>query len=295
MKIQKAIFSVSEPPAYSSYWNMQSQLYKEGLGIEPICLLFGKKANTDMSEEFGKVIEMETIVNLPWLVQMTWSKFDFTRTEPETTWIVGDIDLLPLNRSHFVDNISGVPDDYYLNLNSEAIALSRTGRSDGFLTIGSERHGKDGGFTGCDLPAHYHVAKGKFFEQLYFPGRSFYETVNHLVTSRRYGFGAIHYNWPEEKRKNDPYNWYWCAEENYTSELLWNAIKSGRIKYKGFGYCNQSERINSTWNTDRMDYDYNPLRVSDKKIVDIHCHAVRPYYRQAAALEKIIKLSGLLV
>jgi hypothetical protein len=98
MKIQKAIFSVTEPPNYSSYWNIQSKLYKEGLGIEPVCLLFVKKSNTYMTEEYGKIIEMPIIEDIPWVIQMTMSKFYHTTTESETTWIIGDMDLLPLQK-----------------------------------------------------------------------------------------------------------------------------------------------------------------------------------------------------
>ena len=41
MKIDKVIFSTSDQ--YSPFWNIQSKIYKEALGIEPVCLLFGKK------------------------------------------------------------------------------------------------------------------------------------------------------------------------------------------------------------------------------------------------------------
>jgi hypothetical protein len=41
MKIQKAIFSSSEE--YSDFWDTQLRVFKEALGIEPVCLLFGKK------------------------------------------------------------------------------------------------------------------------------------------------------------------------------------------------------------------------------------------------------------
>lgn len=291
MKIDKVIFSCSEPPAYSSYWNTQSRLYREGLGIEPICLLHGKKDKTDMREDFGRVIEMETIPGLPWAVQMVWSKFDFTRTEPETTWMIGDIDLLPLSSRHFTENIASVPDDWYLNLNAGGISIPRMGRPDGFLSCGSERHGKDGGFIGSDLPAHYHVSKGKNFERLYFAGKTFQQTVEHIVHSGRYGMGILN-NYPVTEKENNPYWYYWVAEENYTSEVLWNAIKAGQINYHGFHYCNANERL-WTWDKTRNDYVYDPGRVASRAIVDIHCCAVRPYALQAEALERIIALTGL--
>lgn len=291
MKINKIIFSCSEPPAYSSYWNMHSKLWKVGFGIEPICLLFGKKANTDMSEEYGKVIEREIIPDLPWAIQMTWSKFDFPRTEPDTTWMIGDIDLLPLQKQHF-DKVSAVPDDHYACLNGSGIGIPRCGRVDAFEALGSQRHGKDGGFIGCDIPAHYHVAKGRTFQKLYYGDRSFEDTVRHIVNSDRYGLGVMD-NYPKENIKTQTYWYYWCAEENYSSERLYNAMRAREVVYHNIPYSNKNERI-WVWNKERRDYEYDPTRVHNKQIVDIHCCQVRPYADQAVALERLVELSGLL-
>ena len=67
-----------------------------GLGIEPICLLWGRKENTNMHEKYGKIREMEFIPYIPKVIQITWSKFHFVREEPETTWLIGDIDQIAL-------------------------------------------------------------------------------------------------------------------------------------------------------------------------------------------------------
>ena len=71
MKIDKVIFSTSEE--YSKFWNIQSKIYKEVLDIEPICILYGEKKNTDMTEEYGKVIERDFDPTLPKVLQITWS------------------------------------------------------------------------------------------------------------------------------------------------------------------------------------------------------------------------------
>jgi hypothetical protein len=290
MTIQKIVFSCSEPPAYSSYWNMQSRLWRT-IGIEPVCLLYGKRANTDMTEDHGTVIEMPTLPDLPWSLQMVWSKFNHTRSEPDTTWVIGDIDLLPLQRKHFTDRIAGIPETDYACLNGAGISAPRIGMVDGFEKRGSERHGKDRGFIGADIPAHYHVAKGYQFERLYFAGRSFEESVRGIVESDRYGLGPMN-DYPLEKRTAEPYWWYWCAEEGYTSYTLWNAMRAGKVTYHSVTYNNTTERI-SGWDKHRNDYPYKPDDLRAGKIVDIHCHAMRPYATQAEQLERILELSGL--
>lgn len=290
MKIDKIVFSCSEPPAYSSFWNRQSWLWKTKLGIEPICLLYGKRSQTDMSEEHGRVIEMQTIEGLPWSFQMVWSKFDFTRSEPDTTWIIGDVDLLPLQRRHFTDRIVAIPDNAYACLNAAGISNPRIGMDDGFERLGSERHGKDGGFIGSDIPAHYHVAKGALFERLYFDGRTFEESVRELVESNRWGMGVLN-NYGDEKRRTDPYWYYWCGEENFTSYTLWNAMRAGEVAYYPVTYHNTIERI-LAWDKERADYRYDSALVRAGRVVDIHCCQARPYAVQAEALERIIALSG---
>ena len=292
MKIDKVIFSVSEPPAYSSYWNIQSKLYKKALGIEPICLLFGKKSNTDMSEEYGKVIEREIIPDLPWVPQMTWSKFDYCRHEPDTTWMVGDIDLLPLSKHHFTTNIAHISDDDYAHLNAAGISAPRVGITDGFLKLGSECHGKAGGFIGSDLPGHYHVAKGRTFQKLYGQGMTFEETVRHIVDSDRYGMGVM-CNYGKECKQTQSYWYYWLAEENYSSELLWNAIESKNIKYHGLTYHNELNRV-WKWNKESQNYQYDPNLAKKGHYVDIHCCQVRPYGLQANALEQLLNYTGML-
>jgi hypothetical protein len=300
MRIQKAIFSVTEPDIYSSYWNTQARLYKQGLGIEPICLLYGKKANTNMTEEHGKIIEKELIPDVPWAIQLTMSKFYHTITEPETVWITGDMDLLPLQKHHFTSKIEPYPDDHYLCLNNAGIGLPRCGRADAFRTFGSEVHGRREGRVGCDIPAHYHVAKGKLFNKLFFQDRSFEDIVRYIYKADIYGMGA-HSGWPIEKKTEilPPFQgcgqfwWYWLAEENYTSECLTNAIRNNQVFYDGINYDNNRERI-WQWDKPANNYTYNELHLRRKEIVDIHCCQVRPYAPQAHALQRIIEISGIL-
>jgi hypothetical protein len=290
VKIDKIVFSCSEPPAYSSYWNTNSRLWRQ-IGIEPVCLLFGKRANTDMREDHGTVIEMPIIEGLPWALQMVWSKFNHTRSEPDTTWIIGDIDLLPLQRYHFTDRIARIPDEDYACLNSSGISSPRIGMVDGFERRGSERHGKDKGFIGADLPAHYHVAKGSMFEGLYFCGASFEDSLKMFVESDRYGLGPMN-DYPEHKRTDEPYWWYWCAEEGYTSYTLFNAMRSGQVTFHGIAYNNTTERVNA-WDKGKNDYAYNAENVRAGKVVDVHCCWVRPYAGQADQLERLLSLAGM--
>lgn len=287
MKIEKVLFACSASTEYSPFWNLQARIFKEFLGIEPVCLLFGKKSDTGMREDHGKIIEMETDPSLPWGLQLVWSKFDYPIREPDTTWLIGDVDLLPLQREHFIDKLESIADDTYVHLNSGGISQPRLGCLDGFIRAGPERLAKDRGISGgADVPGHYHVAKGSMFS-VFTQGRPFIEQVRHIVDTDRYGIGVMA-NQPKEQRQTNPYWYYWCAEENYSSELMWNAIHAGTLKFLPIYYnnANGTDRINRDVFT--TDYDYSPDKATAKGFIDIHC--ARPYERQHEPLARILKL-----
>lgn len=290
MKIDKIVFSCSEE--FSPFWNVQAPLWAS-MGIKPVCLLFGKKANTTMSEAHGEVIELEYDQSLPWVVQLTWAKFAHPTSEPETTWMIGDIDLVPLQKFYFTRNLEHVDPGHYVHLNAGAIGAQRLGRLDGFEACGSQRVCMDRrSGPGADVPGHYHVAKGKLFE-IMTHGAPFIDQVRLIVESGRYGLGPYGCDWIQQDRDKGFHarEWYWCAEEAYSSEQLFLAIEQGKVKYAPCRYDNGNggQRIDrSGWNG--TDYHgFSMEAVSAGRYVDIHC--ARPYAAQEAALARILDAS----
>lgn len=263
MKIEKVLFSTSEE--YSGFWNIQSEVFKKGLGIEPVCLLFGKIKNTDMHEKFGKVIEMDFIEDLPKILQITWSKFDFPKTEPETTWLMGDIDMIPLTKKWFLhEELQKVPDDTYVHMDAGGCAH--------VMDLPLDTWYRSGGLTmgGSDLPAHYHVAKGRIYEKAYDLHRSFEEQIETIVFSKKYGMGAMsNWDWSHVEEK-----YYWIAEENYSSELLWQKCNNKDINFAGFFYDtrNNGNRVDrDSWDYQKNDYVYDLEKLRRGDFVDVHC------------------------
>jgi len=264
MKIEKVVFSSSEQ--YSDFWNIQSKVFKEGLGIEPVCLLFGKKENTDVTEKYGKVHEMEFIDNLPKILQIIWSKFYFTKHEPETVWMTGDIDLIPLNRDYFIKNIEHCEDDSFLHLNWDAC---NPGGSAGWM-----RGPMLLMQNGTNLPAHYHVAKGRVFEEVYGCSVTFEEQIqdimSSIIASRTYG----HMRAENRLDVRDKEEYWWTAEEIYSSARLWSKVMKNEVKFHGFSYNN----VNNTqcisrhiFDHQKNDYIYDKQKLRNKEYVDLHC------------------------
>jgi len=224
MKIDKIVFSSTEP--YSDYWNLQAEVWSN-MGIEPVLLLWGKKENTKATEKHGRIVEMEYSPDAIKSLQMTLSKFYYTQTEPEATWLTGDIDLYPLQRKWFTETVKDIPEECKTMTPKEIAA-----------------------FTGSLSKDH----------------------------------------------TNQP---YWCADENYTSDVLWEAAKNGLVKWKGLSYDlinwdnpYQSNRIDRYyWH--RGNYQWVDLaRLKNNGYTDIHCST--PFAPQENDLTDILRLAGMI-
>lgn len=262
MKIDKVVFSTSQ--RFSCFWNIQSRLWRTKLGVEPVCLLLDKRENCPwMNEEFGRIIEVPVDPKFPLLIQITWSKFWWVHTEPETTWLIGDIDMIPLSTHWFTENIASVPDDHYVHLNADGITqLAHTGSwLEGVIPD-----------KGCptNLPGHYHVGKGRVLDIGLERSGTFEEELKHIVTSGKYqntrGF-----------REDDPIEQHalWCGEELRSTRAIRRQIQSGGIQFKPFSLRSGSGCLNGD-TLEATAYDgVKIIREPGRVYVDFH--SVRPF------------------
>ena len=292
MKIDKIAFPCSE--LFSPFWNIQSRIWKTKLGVHPVFLFYGDKKKCGLSEEFGDVVELKFDPSLPDIIQLQFSKFYYPSLEPETTWITGDIDLIPLQRDYFVGGIDHVPDDAYLHLNYSLCGRQWGMEPKRFFARGSRLTG------GYDLPAHYHVAKGKLFRDLFFPEHpwDYRAFLNHIISSKRYGMIGAFRTKEEMPVRGD----YWIAEETYTSEILWNHYS--RRNFDGFFFRDHNPTTHRlegkyggaqnlfpvVWNG--KDYEYDKDRLRRGEYVEIHCPL--PYQPQEEALVRVLTEAGMM-
>lgn len=260
MKINKVIFSCSEE--YSDFWNFNSKIFKKYLNIHPVCLLFGDKNNCNLSTKYGDIIEMEYMEDLPKIIQLTWSKFHFTSTEKDTTWMIGDIDQIPLQKDYFIKNISNIDSDAYVHLN----AAYPTWREK------SIRYG------GADLPAHYHTAKGETFDRVLNLDISFREHIEHIVNNNNeYGLKIHDRSLPIEKG-------LWCAEETRSSDLIrdsLNDIKFNEFRVNGRRICRSNMRAGQ--------YVFDREKLKKGEYIDLHCD--RPFKKTEDQINDIINIA----
>jgi hypothetical protein len=254
---------------------LNSKIWKTKLGVEPVCLLFGSRANTNMSEEFGKIIEVPLIEDMPLLIQITWSKFYWPILEPEATWLIGDIDLLPLSTWWFTDRLASIPPDHYAHLDADGITQLNGTR----FTWANKRITPDNQTDlGCptNMPGHYHCAKGRISKIALEQNGTFDQEIRHIVTSGQF-------NNERGYRDSDPIDQsrLWCAEELRSTRAIRRSIFGGRIAFTGLHLNHGIGRIDG----DRLDkscydfaagrYNHDAHRLETGSYADLHC--IRPF------------------
>tara|TARA_B100001939_G_scaffold319933_1_gene308413 strand:- start:5843 stop:6757 length:915 start_codon:yes stop_codon:yes gene_type:complete len=279
MKIDKIVFSTSE--RFSVFWNINSRIWNS-FGVKPICLLFGKKKNTDMNEDHGDIIEMPIIDKFPLLIQIMWSKFYWPISEPDTTWMIGDIDLIPLQSYFFTENIASIPENNYAHLNCDGITQLAGTRS--WVGVSKDNIQPDQGHY-TNLPGHYHCAKGSILKLALEQNNTFEEEIKHIVESGLY-------NNTRAYRESDPIEQHnlWCAEEHRSTKAIRRSIISEKINFTGVALKNgikehdmnnlhlgaSGDTIDRTmYDNDLNDYVYDFDKLASKKYVDLH--SIRPF------------------
>jgi hypothetical protein len=258
MKIEKVIFTIDDNPHYKSFWLSISRYFKMKLNFD--CKLFVIGENPDVSNynsEFGEVEFVKKIEGIPTIIQALIGKFYFTKTEPNTTWLVGDLDLYPLQHFHFKDSLKDISDDFYVHLNPHAYGTNWRDNIQG-------------------LAGYFHVAKGKIFEkELNFATKSFEDVCNEIYKSNC--FGIMFHNFEastESKNASNDWGWF-CCEEMYTGSILKNSSVFIELP-----------PINGYSRIDRSNMNFNEQQLTSGNYIDFH--APRPYENHQNIIEFII-------
>lgn len=258
MKIQKVIFTIDDNPHYKGFWGSISRHFKTRLNIDCKLFVIGNK-NTNMDEyavRYGETEFVQRVEGIPTIIQALMGKFYFTTTELDTVWMVGDLDLYPLQTKHF-NSFDHISDDMYVHLNPYAYGQNW-------------RSGPYG------LAGYYHVAKGSTFKEE-LKMTTFEDFCNKVYKSDKYGI-MFHGQQGGEINKaasENDFGWF-CCEEMYTGHVLKDSGKLIEIPPSG-GYSR----------VDRSDMRWNEYHLENQLYIDMH--SPRPYEDHQIIIENIVK------
>ena len=160
MKIKYALMSSNANPEYLDFWPVAAKAWLD-LGITPVLFYIPDHAEdapvvpTDVPGG-----EVHTITHLPDVntaLQSSMLRFWGSCYYPDDIVIVSDIDMLPLSKAFFVDQLSGINNDRYVHLR----CVRNEYETVNLYNLPTTRKEKVTEITGMQyLNACYHIAQG---------------------------------------------------------------------------------------------------------------------------------------
>lgn len=111
IKIDRVILSTTINPRYIEFWPLVSRLWHDLLDVRPTLALISEYRDIPIDTTFGDVIYFTPIQGVPtdWHARMI--RLLLPAFFENEVCLVSDIDMIPLNKSFFVDSISEVVSD----------------------------------------------------------------------------------------------------------------------------------------------------------------------------------------
>ena len=143
LKIDRVILSSDTNPMYLDFWPLVGKAWKELIGIKPTLVLVAEK-DVIVDETIGDVIRFEPIKGISTAFQSQVIRLLIPIFFDNEVSIISDIDMLPLNRSYFINSILSIPEDRFVVYKDKAYAA---------------------GYK--QLPMCYVAAKGSIFKEIF--------------------------------------------------------------------------------------------------------------------------------
>jgi len=266
MKIDKVVVSCNDDPFYSDYWPIVSKVWKVKMGIDPVLIYFGDASK--LSTEYGTVVEMEKLEDVPMHTQAQWGRYWYTQFELETMWLISDIDMMPLSKDYFVNSIKSISREiepivhfntnieYYPDREVWDIEPSHAGRK-------------------MCLPTCYSAGSGKIRKESLDLVPSFKESIENL-------------KWEENVYDHAPNGVmcsHWYAEESYQEIKLLEWIEK---------YPNRFFKVRRPggWCGNRLDRGHNYMPHWDKNalLLELYMdfHMPRPWIKFGEEIQEVV-------
>lgn len=188
MKIDFVIHSSDSNPFYLDFWPLVSKIWKEYFKVEPLLLYIDENHDIPIDETYGKVIKLKPIKDIPLYLQCLWIRYWYPSQMPDKIFMISDIDMFPISKKYFINQIENIDDTKYIHLNPNHQFL----------------------------PSCYHIAKGYLFKKVLNLEDDWKESVKNLY-NRNLGHDCYTDTNPILKDKLQ-----WGADEEYATNCIRN-------------------------------------------------------------------------
>jgi hypothetical protein len=248
MRPEIALHSCDSNPMYLDFWPLVSKVWRLRMGIEPILIYVDENHDIPIDTTYGRVLKLKPVPGIPTYMNSVWGRFWGATLFPDKVCIVSDIDMFPISKTYFFDQIRNTSSTKYVHLYGP---LNRT-RPDRFA-----QQPRVGYFYSSDniIPVCYHVAKGSVLMSVLRINPNWEQSLRDM---------ASHAYTPREIHGQHETMPSWGIDEDYTTKLI-NSYPDQNI----FSF-----RARYHARIDRTNWSYTPAEVKLDAYAD--CHSVRP-------------------
>lgn len=251
MKIDYIIYSVDDNPLYAGFWKFISKWTKERMGVTPVLFHITDEDSDFYEDDYGLVKKFKSLSSFTTSLQCRMVRMWGTRFFQNDFCMMGDIDMMMVDKSYFNLNLHEYPEDSLVIYTSDAYDKNRP---ECINEYAQDRY-----------PICYNLAKGSVFEKILNTERDF---EDYLHEASSHGFLTDHID-----------ELYYGKRVNlnaFNPEINIVYLKRG---YKSFFVCpNRFERPVYL-------SELQQQQIKNKEIIDIHL--ARPYEQYETQIEII--------
>jgi hypothetical protein len=117
MKIDYVVVGSDNNPLYLDFWPVISKVWKLKFNITPVLGLICDEDSDFIEDEFGLIKKIKSVTNFSTSLQSQLIRFYLPSIINGCT-IISDIDMIPLSKKYFVDDVKNFDDDKFIIFSS---------------------------------------------------------------------------------------------------------------------------------------------------------------------------------
>lgn len=231
MKIKYSIMSSDSNKTYLDFWPIVSKIWKKKFNVTPILYYIDENHDIEIDETYGIVKKMKPVNGIPVYLQCLWVRYWAFTQFLDDVCIISDIDMLPLSKKYFLDNIKDISEEKYVHINPCI-----------------ESYGT--------LPSCYHICKGSLFTKILELNEDWEDSIKFLYDMKIGSNPGGHLNGNNE----------WFADERYSSKK----IIQYKEKFNDDVIFLHREGGQNGYRIDRINWVYDKNKVKHDYYYDSH-------------------------
>jgi hypothetical protein len=249
MKIKYAIFGSDTNPLYLDFWPIVSKIWSDLFNVTPVLGLICDEDSDFYNDKFGLVKKFKKNENIPIGMQSQCVRL-YLSTILKDVCIISDIDMIPMSKKYFIENIDGFDNDKIYVMSSDHYECN----------------------ANKEIQMCYNIGHSDTFEKFFKLNGNWEEFINKLHS--------------DNCSQNLPNDMIWTTDQRflYTKFKIDNEGNEQIVyKNRGFSWSGFAD-----FRIDRGSWRYDENLVGKDYYID--SHLLRPYQQHKSEIDNLIKI-----